>query len=300
VPKRWRYQLFDLRVASAFKLSLPEADDGFIDVVITRSAEAVETAGEDATMSVDDEGARFSWRGVGVFQVLGVDLIEVTPAVGGDEELIQFPLLGPVFGYLLQARGNLVLHASGVEVEGGGVLFLGDKGDGKSTLASAMIAAGHTLVTDDVAALAFRNSELIVAPGLPSLKLSREVGATLNGALGVPRQLHPFIPKMIVDAPRVAVAPTRLLMALTLRRGETMRLKTLSADQAFLRIVRYSYVTRFLSMPKAMAAAHFRLCALAANRALIAELTMRPGLDRLGEAVHLLEETRRTYASTLP
>ncbi len=52
---------------------------------------------------------------------------------------------GPGHGLLLHLRGMLVLHASAIGVGDQAVVFMGDKGAGKSTTAAAMIAAGHPL-----------------------------------------------------------------------------------------------------------------------------------------------------------
>ncbi len=58
-------------------------------------------------------------------------------------------LVGTVFGILLHQRGLVVLHASGVELDGCAALFLGASGAGKSTLAAALMQRGYRLITDD-------------------------------------------------------------------------------------------------------------------------------------------------------
>jgi hypothetical protein len=72
---------------------------------------------------------------------------ELEPGAEPDD-VVAF-LVGTVFGILLHQRGLVVLHASGVELDGRAALFLGASGAGKSTLAAALVQRGYRLVTDD-------------------------------------------------------------------------------------------------------------------------------------------------------
>ena len=80
--------------------------------------------------------------------------IVVEPETGGDPADIPIFVLGTVFGILLHQRGQIVLHASAVRVNGKAVLFCGASGAGKSTLAAALAQSGYPLVTDDFCTLA--------------------------------------------------------------------------------------------------------------------------------------------------
>jgi len=59
-------------------------------------------------------------------------------------------LCGPVLGFVLRLRGALALHASAVEWGPGAIAFAGPHGAGKSTIAAALGAAAHRVITDDV------------------------------------------------------------------------------------------------------------------------------------------------------
>jgi serine kinase of HPr protein (carbohydrate metabolism regulator) len=65
---------------------------------------------------------------------------------------------------LLQQRGRLVLHASAVTVDLGVVAFMGGPGWGKSTMAAAMYARGHSIVADDVTAVRADKAHPVVHP----------------------------------------------------------------------------------------------------------------------------------------
>lgn len=76
--------------------------------------------------------------------------VDVHLEPGADEGLASVLLAGAVVSLHLIMRGELALHASAVEVDGGALAFTGMAGMGKSTVASLFGRAGHPLVTDDV------------------------------------------------------------------------------------------------------------------------------------------------------
>jgi hypothetical protein len=61
------------------------------------------------------------------------------------------------------SRGGAMLHASGVERNGGGYLFLGKSGSGKSTVAGLSKLAGAGVVHDDQVMLGFKRGRWLLA-----------------------------------------------------------------------------------------------------------------------------------------
>ena len=59
-----------------------------------------------------------------------------------------------VFVILLRSRHRFVLHASGVEKDGAGVIFVGNSGSGKTTVTLSLLTAGWRFLGDDMVALA--------------------------------------------------------------------------------------------------------------------------------------------------
>jgi hypothetical protein len=81
-------------------------------------------------------------------------------------------ILGSAFGILLHQREQIVLHASAVRVGDRAVLFCGQSGAGKSTMAAALAQRGYPLVTEDVCAITATNSGApVVHPDGRQLKL---------------------------------------------------------------------------------------------------------------------------------
>ena len=68
-------------------------------------------------------------------------------------------------------RGLKVLHASGVVLDGGALLFAGPTGAGKSSLAAALVRVGGRLLSDDAIALAPGSGAPIAYPGSMALQL---------------------------------------------------------------------------------------------------------------------------------
>jgi hypothetical protein len=85
-------------------------------------------------------------------------------------ELVRNIVLGPALALALELAGFLCLHGSAVVLADQGLVFLGPKHHGKSTIASALTVAGARLVGDDLVAVA-PGPPAMVRPGVPSVRL---------------------------------------------------------------------------------------------------------------------------------
>ena len=86
-------------------------------------------------------------------------------------------LLPHILSFILLERGQEQLHAATLVRDGYAIALLGESGQGKSTLAAAMIQAGWKLLTDDVAA--FRGHEVL--PAIQRIKLTPKAAAATIG-----------------------------------------------------------------------------------------------------------------------
>ncbi|MER9302677.1 serine kinase [Mesorhizobium sp. M0293] len=297
VRERRFYRAYGMTIAS--EVTLPElepAPPGAADVVIAVGAIDMPKPSPEAATDFRFEPHRqyLTWHAVGAFLISDDCRIDIEPAPGVDDTLIAFPLLGPVMALLLHRRGLLVLHASAIAAAGTSAIFMGDKGAGKSTTASAMIRAGHQLLTDDVVALDLANpSEPMIVPGFPQIKLAADAAAAISlGEAEVRPQVHPAIDKM---QHRLnggfsgdKVRATRIYI---LERGEKADITPLPAIAALPAIIKFSYVTRFgrAALPSDFAAVHLRQCSAIANHIGVCRLEVPTGLGRIGEAVDLIE-----------
>ena len=83
----------------------------------------------------------------------------------GDDELLEHRIASSALCVLLALRGDLVLHASAVEVDGRATIFCGPTQRGKSTLARALGEDGHRLLGEDGIAIELEGDEPIAFPG---------------------------------------------------------------------------------------------------------------------------------------
>jgi hypothetical protein len=68
-------------------------------------------------------------------------------------DFVDARLLGSVFAWWLLGRGQIPFHAGAVLVDEGAVLFIGEKGTGKSSLISSLVGSGVPLLSDDFVAV---------------------------------------------------------------------------------------------------------------------------------------------------
>jgi hypothetical protein len=99
---------------------------------------------------------------------------------GGGAELIEHRIASSAICMLLGLRGDLVLHASAVEVNGRAVLFCGPTLRGKSTLARALGEAGHRVLSEDGIAIALGEDGPVAFPGARGVRVRSREGDGRN------------------------------------------------------------------------------------------------------------------------
>jgi len=91
--------------------------------------------------------------GIAKFLIENGATIRFQPEPGVSLDDVSAFLVGSALGILIHQRGQIILHASSVLVNGKAVLFCGASGKGKSTLAAALDKRGFPVVTDDFCVL---------------------------------------------------------------------------------------------------------------------------------------------------
>src|SRR5207249_3180696 len=122
------------------------------------------------------------------------------------------------------------------------VVFLGDQGTGKSTVAGALYARGHRLIADDVVALDSGDRTPILSPAFPRLKLWPDAAGFLGERFEDLPRLHPSYEKRAYSAARgfstEAVALRRIYV---LTRGPRCAIEQLDRQNALIELIRNTY-----------------------------------------------------------
>lgn len=305
-PPPHAYAAFGLRVLS--DIPLPElppdggdahgGGDGPPGLVVRRAAlDPAWRAGRSGSAAAfAEDRADLWWEAVGAFRVTA-DTVEVEPAPGVGDDLLAFPLLGPVLAVALHLRGVYVIHASAIALAGGSAFaLLGNKGAGKSTTAAAFVRAGHRLLTDDLVAVAAPEGPApLVLPGWGQVKLSAEAERRFAGDATPRPFVHEGIDKtrLLLGGAAFRSEPAPLARLYLLERGPVgagPSVRPASAAEALPALLPHAYAARFgrALLGGRASAWHLRATARLAASGRVARLVVPGDLDRLPEAVALV------------
>ena len=161
-------------------------------------------------------GFRLVYDDTGVFDVTadGREIRWHRP-VSADVEAGRLDVLGRVLALALHASGWLSLHGSAVALADGAVAFLAPKGNGKSTLAFALMRAGAALMTDDTVVIG-SGDPATVRPGVQSVRLFRDSADWLSAPAPIAgtSDIKATFGQLSEDARRLTRAPLAALYLL--------------------------------------------------------------------------------------
>jgi len=240
------YRIYGLRVASEFPLQGEQSLNGPPDITIRNEPvdlPEMEANNETGTLyHISDDTIYLHWGRIGSFRIHAGSEISVMPTPGANARLFQRILTGAILAAALYQRRRFILHASGVVVDGGAVLFSGGCGYGKSTIASGLHADGHHLLADDIAAIEVGETTHLVYPGIQEFKLWPDSVRNLGAR---EENLHRFVPEMekrlLPVAERLERQPAPLKSIYMLDFGQKEEIERIPPAQATIEIVRNAY-----------------------------------------------------------
>ena len=200
---------------------------------------------------------------------------------------VEAALVSITAGVVLHQRGSLPLHASCVLIDGAAVAITAPSGTGKSTLAAALVAAGHRLLTDDICVIRFAEDGTAMAlPGVNRLRLYEDSAEAVGQGSKPAPGADAGGDKRGRDSPMTDHRPQPLAAILRLERGATASLTRLTGLSAINPMQDIIYRAP-LGVRLGRGPALFRELTKLAGKAPIYRLTRREGLASLTELAQL-------------
>lgn len=141
------------------------------------------------TATAEESGYRLRFYGTADFVIDSRLSDVVIHAVdGAPQDTLGVLVAGTLLSFLLALRGEPVLHASAVDVDGTAVAFVGSSGMGKSTMATLLCAAGAQLITDDVLRVDLDGPQPRCYLGATALRLRKSAAELAELFAVAPRQ----------------------------------------------------------------------------------------------------------------
>jgi hypothetical protein len=290
------YNAYGLTVRSEIPLDeFPEAASERADVEVAygRKPDWIAPV-RDRVESIEIAGneARFWFAAVGGFSVADGQRITAYPHDGVPPGLLRLYVEGMLLAMLLHQRGMCVLHASVIEIDGKSIALMGHVGAGKSSLAGALYARGHRVLSDDNAAIVMKDGPPAVTPAYPYVKLFPAVASLLGFRNGALRVLHDSQPKMAGAVSKgFTTSPSHLSKIYVLGRDHQPEVRRLSSLDATLELIRNAVPTRW---GHAGDAAQLQRCGAVARQIPMFAIRTFTGLDGLPEVAHALEQHCRS------
>lgn len=217
-------------------------------------------AQESIAVRVQKDGITLFLKNIALFMIKQGQTIRCHPAPNVKPHQLSLALSGIVMAALLYQRGCFITHGSAVSISGQGILFLGDSGAGKSSLAIALHQRGYPIVTDDLAVIVERNGIPYMLPAFPQMRVTQNSAKALGlpwddliPLPNIPKRGFRFEAEFIPDA-----IPLRHVYVLKSSREREAYCQSLQSHQQIMELMHHSEVMTLLELNQTH---HFRACA---------------------------------------
>lgn len=250
----FHYKAFDLTFKSEIDLLLPPLA-GMPEPDVTLQFGKFSHELKDRTWNgiqygyVGGSDLVLGWGNLGRYWVRSGKKVIIDPILPLCVSDVRLPVLGIVMATILQQRGNIVLHGSSVLLDGKAVIFLGNKGEGKSTLANWLVGNGFALLSDDICSLESRDGHnYLIQPAFSSMRLNPDVLLHCGDSPEKYPQVHPAIEKRTKDVEGSFCASRRSVGAICiLSSGNELRIERVHGIKAVQDVLPHMISTRFPS-----------------------------------------------------
>lgn len=286
---------FGLTIVSEIDLlELPEAGpddatDPDVRIIRGRFDEAAAEHTDERIERITQNHYRLNYA-TGPIDIVGGDTVVIDPVADVDHEILRHVILGPVMNHLLHQRGRMVLHASTVVIGDRAVAFLGQSGSGKTTTAAACLAAGHTVLSDDVALVVDERETVTVEASFPAIKLHDDLPSRLDLPIDPPERVSSLrdrhFRRIRMEQPS---EPVPLACVYLLAESPTERVESLSPAEQVTTLIEHTYTAPLLRVAEE-AEANFARCSDIASSVPVKRLHRPKQFDRLDRLVETVED----------
>jgi len=275
---RMKYEAYGIIFDSDLEfaeLSETVAGDSQVHLRLQNLSDDLDLRSETKWFAGDSERFWFRITAVGEFLIQHGTEIIVQIAVDADLALVRLFAIGSAFSALMHQRGALVLHGAVLTDEKRAVLFTGDSGAGKSTMAAMLWNRGYKVVTEDVAVLFQHDGQWLVYPGYPFMRICPDVLAplALDISPGELTKIFTHTEKYLLNLhDRFATAPVVLDEIVVLAKTDQPEYRHQTFDgniDKFSIIANNTYRPHFIQS-QGLIEQHFRQCA-----SLVGQLSVR-------------------------
>ncbi|RUT00257.1 hypothetical protein DSM106972_077050 [Dulcicalothrix desertica PCC 7102] len=278
------YKAYNLHIAS--ELEMPELTeaDGEPDIVI----EFGKISNNTIIQNNSGDYLFGEMPDIGKFAFQEGRKVIIEPELEVDESLLRVVILGPLLCVLLGQRGLLVLHASAVNIGGQAVAFLGGRGWGKSTLATAFHTSGYNVLTDDVLPVKITLQKPLVFPAYPQFKVWEDAAHSLGHNTDHLSFIYKNSPKFSYKfSDGFQQTPLPLYRIYVLDKGEEHQISNVQPQEAFVNLVRHSRAISSMT-PQNILTQHLQQCTQLVQQISFRRFTRKPALEDIPELVKMI------------
>lgn len=244
------FSAYGLQIQSEIDLLLPQIDISNRQDVNIRFGEVDQI---DHYRAIDgvwyqhyQNTTKLRWDRIGSYNISNGSDVCIMPLEPVNHVNIRQPLLGTIMAVVMQQRGDLVLHGSAVLINGKAIIFCGNKGQGKSTLAAYLASQGCSIISDDVCALNYDKKSISIRPAFPRIKLYEDALNYLGNTSEKYVKVHPDVPKYICEMDGSFVNRSCKVGSIyILENGDELEIEPLHGVESMKQILAHTMVNRF-------------------------------------------------------
>lgn len=194
-----------------------------------------------------DDCLFLKWDTLGSFSIRSGKSIIISLNPGPMAFSPAVPLIGTVMAIAMHQRGMTALHGSSVLVDNAAVIFLGEKGEGKSTMAAYYQKKGNAFLSDDICAVDMhKQNRPIIFPSFSNIKLWPDAMRYLEYLPEQHEKVHPRFEKRNISLDTsFSYSPSFVSGIIVLTTGSHIALEPLTGHQAIPALIPHLIINRF-------------------------------------------------------